>query len=45
MKTTHLRARQLEITVSFYSLARGLRTAYHAKEDSWGGVRGSGSGY
>jgi len=34
MKITSLRARQLEITVSIYSLARGSRPAYHAKENS-----------
>jgi len=34
MKITSSRARQLEITVSIYSLARGSRPAYHAKENS-----------
>jgi len=45
MKTMHSRARQLKITISFYGLARGSRTTYHAKEDSWSRVRGSGSSY
>ena len=45
MKTVHSRARWLEITVFFYGLARGLRTTYHAKEDSWSRVRGLGSSY
>ena len=44
-KTTYLRTKQLEITIFFYSLTRGLRTTYCAKEDSWSRVRGIGSGY
>jgi len=34
MKIMYSRARQLKIVISFYSPARGLRTTYHAKEDS-----------
>jgi len=39
MKITCSRARQLKITISVYSLARGSRSAYHAREDSWSKIR------
>jgi len=45
MKTMHLREKWLKIIISFYSPVRGLRTAYHAKEDSWSRVRGLGSSH
>jgi len=35
MKITGLRARQLEIAIFFYSLARGSRPTYCARENSW----------
>jgi len=43
MKAMCSKARQLRIATSFYSLARGSRTAYCVKEDSWSRVRGAGS--
>jgi len=43
MKTACLRARQLEIATYLYSLVRGLRPVYHAKEDSQSRVRRSSS--
>jgi len=39
MKITCLRTRQLEIAVSVYSLARGSRPAYCAREDFQGRIR------
>jgi len=39
------RARQLEIVVSIYSLAKGLRPDHWAEKDSGSRVRGSGSGH
>jgi len=39
------RAKQLEIAVSIYSLERGSRSAYHAREDSQSRIRKVGSGY
>jgi len=39
MKTTYLRARQLETAISLYSPARGSRTIYYVKENSWSRVR------
>jgi len=36
---TRSRARQLKIAVSVYSLARGSRPAYHARENSWSRIR------
>jgi len=45
MKTTCSRARQLEITVFFYSPARGSRTAYYVRDNFWSRVRRVGSGH
>jgi len=45
MKIIYSRARQLETAASLYSLARGLRTVYDVKEDSWSRVRRAESGY
>jgi len=45
MKIMHSRARQLEIAVSVYSLARGSRPTYCAREDSWSKVRRVGSSH
>jgi len=45
MKIMHLRASKLEIAVSVYSLARGLRPVYHMREDSRSRIRRVGSGY
>ena len=45
MKITCSRARQLKITISIYSPARGLRPDHRAEKDSGSRVRGSGSGY
>ena len=44
MKVMHSRARQLEITISVYSLARGLRPDHHIREGSWSRTRRLGSG-
>jgi len=44
MKTKCLRARQLKIAASLYSLARGSRIVYYVKEASWSRVRRAGSG-
>ena len=45
MKIIYSRARQLETAASLYSPARGLRTVYDVKEDSWNRVRRAESGY
>jgi len=41
MKITCLRAKQLKIAISIYSLARDLRPNHCAEKDSWSRVRGS----
>jgi len=45
MKIIYSRARQLETAAFLYSPARGLRTVYYVKEDSWSRVRRAESGY
>jgi len=45
MKITHLRARRLKITISFYSPARGSRPVYRARKGSRSRTRRVGSGY
>jgi len=45
MKITHPRARQLEIAIFVYSLARGLRPAYYAREESRSRTRRAGSSH
>ena len=42
-KITGSRARQLKIAIFFYSLARGSRPAYCARENSWSRTRKVGS--
>jgi len=45
MKITHSRASKIEIAVSVYSLARGLRPVYCMREDSRSRIRRVGSSY
>jgi len=45
MKIMRSRARRLEIIISVYSLARGLRPAYYAGEDCRSRTRRMESGY
>ena len=45
MKITHSRARRLEITISVYSPARGLRPVYCMREDSRSRIRRAESGH
>jgi len=45
MKIMCSRAKQLKITISVYSLARGLRPVYHVREDSQSRIRKVGSGH
>jgi len=41
----HSRVRRLEIAISVYSLARGLRPDHHTEKNSGSRVRGLGSGH
>ena len=45
IKITRSRARQLKISISFYSPARGSRPAYCVREDSWSRTRRVESGH
>jgi len=44
MKTTHSRARRLEIAASLYSPAKGLRAIHCLEKNPWSRIRGVGSG-
>jgi len=44
MKTTHLRARQLEIATSLYGLSKGLGAVYCSEKISRSRIREVGSG-
>jgi len=45
MKIMYSRARRLKIAVSIYSLAKGSRPTYHAREDSQSRIRRVESSY
>jgi len=45
MKIMRPRAKQLEIVISVYSLARDLRPAYHARKESRSRTRRAGSSH
>jgi len=45
IKTMYSRARQLEIAIFVYSLARGSRPVYHMREDSRSRIRRVGSSH
>jgi len=45
IKITRSRARQLKISISFYSPARGSRPAYCVREDSWSRTRRVGNNH
>jgi len=44
MKTTHSRARQLEIAASLYSPAKGSRAIHCLEKNPWSRIRGVESG-
>jgi len=44
IKTTHSRARQLEIAASLYGLSKDLRATYYSEKNPRSRIRGVGSG-